>query len=222
MSNESLFEERGDRRCRRCGAFKPVNEFSVTVRPNGSPKFSSYCAPCRKAYQHEWYLANRDKCLASAALRRSANKVRPRPNPPPVERQPLREAVGFRAHPNTRHQGDAGLGIAIAYFSRIGAKVGIPLTDSQPYDLMVDDGQQLARVQVRTTTVREGHAYVVGLKTVGGNKTQLITKVFDPKAYEWLFVVCGDATAYLIPTTAIRAKYSIFLGRKYEPYRLED
>ena len=141
---------------------------------------------------------------------------------PPPTRLPLREAVGFRAHDNTRLQGDAGLGIAIAYFSRIGAKVGIPLTDSQPYDLMVDDGYQLARVQVRTTTVREGRSYVVGLKTVGGNKTQIITKVFDPKAYEWLFVVCGDATAYLIPTTAITARYSIFLGRRYERFRLED
>lgn len=87
---------------------------------------------------------------------------------------------------------------------------------------MVDDGHQLARVQVRTTTVREGRSYVVGLKTVGGNKTQTITKVFDPGAYEWLFVVCGDATAYLIPTTAISARYSIFLGRKYECFRLED
>jgi hypothetical protein len=60
------------------------------------------------------------------------------------------------------------------------------------------------------------------LKTVGGNKTQTITKVFDPTAYEWLFVLCGDATAYLIPTTAITARYSIFLGRRYERFRLED
>lgn len=113
------------------------------------------------------------------------------------------------------------MGLAIAYFSRIGVRVGIPLTDSQPYDLMIDDGGQLARVQVRTTTNRQGRSYTVGLKTVGGNKTQVITKVFDPQAYEWLFVVCGDATAYLIPTTAITARYSIFLGRRYEPYRLE-
>jgi hypothetical protein len=119
-------------------------------------------------------------------------------------------------------QGDAGMGVAIAYFSRIGVRIGIPLTDSQPYDLMIDDGGKLSRVQVRTTTVREGRSHVVGLKTVGGNKTQLITKTFDPTAYEWLFVVCGDATAYLIPTTTISARYSIFLGRKYEPFRLED
>jgi hypothetical protein len=222
MSDPSLFDDLGDRQCRCCQAIKPLHEFSASLRSNGTVKFGSYCPPCRKAYQHEWYLAHREKALASAAARREAGKERRPPGPAPLDRAPLQEAVGFRPHANTRQQGDAGMGIAIAYFSRIGVRVGIPLTDSQPYDLMIDDGGQLSRVQVRTTTNREGRSYVVGLKTVGGNKTQLITKVFDPKAYEWLFVVCGDATAYLIPTTAITARYSIFLGRKYEPFRLED
>jgi hypothetical protein len=218
MSDPSLFDELGDRQCRRCAAIKPLQEFSASLRANGTVKFGSYCPPCRKAYQHEWYLAHREKALAAAATRREIEKGQRRPDPAPLERRPLSDAVGFRPHANTRLQGDAGLGIAIAYFSRI----GVPLTDSQPYDLMIDDGQQLSRVQVRTTTNREGRSYVVGLKTVGGNKTQLITKVFDPSAYEWLFVVCGDATVYLIPTTAITARYSIFLGRKYEAFRLED
>jgi hypothetical protein len=217
MTDQQSFEDLGDRQCRRCGTIRPLQEFSASLRASGTVKFGSYCPPCRKAYQHEWYLAHREKALAAAATRREAGKER-RPAGP----APLGDAVGFRAHANTRQQGDAGLGVAIAYFSRIGVRVGIPLTDSQPYDLMIDDGGRLSRVQVRTTTNREGRSYVVGLKTVGGNKTQLTTKVFDPKAYEWLFVVCGDATAYLIPTTAITARYSIFLGRKYEPFRLED
>ena len=222
MKDPSLFDELGERQCVRCGQIKPLQEFAASLRRSGTVKFGSYCPPCRKAYQHEWYLANREKCLAAGAARREAKRgLHPAPSPPP-ERHPLREAIGFRPHANTRLQGDAGLGVAIAYFSRIGARVGIPLTDSQPYDLMVDDGQQVSRVQVRTTTSKEGRSYVVGLKTLGGNKTQLITKTFDPTAYEWLSVVCGDATVYLIPATVIKARYSIFLGRKYEPYRLED
>lgn len=220
MTDPSLFDELGDRRCRRCGEVRPLQEFSASLRPSGSVKFGSYCPPCRKAYQHDWYLANREKALAAAAARRETERANRLPASPPAEREPLPEAIGFRAHPNTRLQGDAGMGVAIAYFSRIGMRVGIPLTDSQPYDLMIDEGPRLSRVQVRTTTAREGRSYVVGLKTVGGDKTQLITKVFDPTAYEWLFVVCGDATAYLIPTTAISARYSIFLGRRYEPFRL--
>lgn len=83
-------------------------------------KFGSYCPPCRKAYQHDWYLTHREKALAAAAARREADKAsRPTPSPP-VERKPLREAIGFRPHANTRLQGDAGMGIAIAYFSRLG------------------------------------------------------------------------------------------------------
>jgi hypothetical protein len=222
MPDDPSFDDLGHRQCRRCQAIRPLQEFPASLRANGTVKFGSYCPPCQKAYQHEWYLAHREKALAAALARRKAQKENGSPPPPPAERRPLREAVGFRTHANTRLQGDAGMGIAIAYFSRIGVRIGIPLTDSQPYDLMIDDGGSLARVQVRTTTVREGRSYVVGLKTVGGNKTQLITKVFDPSAYEWLFVVCGDATAYLIPATAISARYSIFLGRRYEQYRLED
>src|SRR5207302_372073 len=51
--------------------------------------------------------------------------------PPPVERRPLREAVGFRTFPNPRKQGNLGLAIAIAYLTRIGLDVAIPLTDTQ-------------------------------------------------------------------------------------------
>ena len=222
MPDQQSFDDLGHRQCRRCQAIRPLEEFSASLRSNGSVKFASYCPPCRKAYQHEWYLANREKHRAAMAARREARRAGGAPETTALERHPLREAVGFRAHANTRLQGDAGMGVAIAYFSRIGVRIGIPLTDSQPYDLMIDAGGALSRVQVRTTTVREGRSYVVGLKTVGGNKTQLVTKTFDPKAYEWLFVVCGDATAYLIPTTAISARYCIFLGRKYEQFRIED
>jgi hypothetical protein len=219
MSDPSLFDELGDRQCRRCAAIKPLPEFSASLRANGTVKFGSYCPPCRKAYQHEWYLAHREEALAAGAARREKLRAERPVQPDP---RPLPEAVGFRRHGNSRVQGDAGLGIAIAYFSRSGVRVGIPLTDSQPYDLMIDDGEQLSRVQVRTTTCKRGNFYIVGLKTVGANSTQVITKLFDGSAYEWLFVVCGDATAFLIPTTAIDARHSILLGRKYERFRLED
>jgi hypothetical protein len=34
--------------------------------------------------------------------------------------------------------------------------------------------------------------------------------------------VCGDATAFLIPTEAITARHSIQLGRNYKAFRIED
>ena len=222
MTDPSLFDELDHRQCVRCGAIAPLHEFSASLRRNGTVKFSSYCPPCRKAYQHEWYLANREKCLAAAAARRETERAnRPSP-PPPPERRPLREAIGFRKFANPRKQGNADLGIAIAYLSRIGVDVAIPLTDTQRYDLIVvhDDGME--RVQVKTTTRKDHGSYVVHLRTIGGNKSQIKVRLFDPTDYEWLFVVCGDATAYMIPTTEITARYSLTLSRRYERFRLGD
>jgi PD-(D/E)XK nuclease superfamily protein len=222
MSDPSLFDELGDRQCRRCGTTMSLAEFSASLRPNGTVKFGSYCPPCRKAYQHEWYLANREQALARSAARREAEKAQRPPKPAPVERRPLREAIGFRKFANPRKQGNAGLGIAIAYLSRIGVEVAIPLTDTQRYDLIIVHDQGMERVQVKTTTLKVGKTYVVHLRTVGGNKSQVKTRPFDPADYEWLFVVCGDATAYMIPTTEITARQSLSLGARYERFRLED
>jgi hypothetical protein len=155
MSDPSLSDELGDRQCRRCAAIKPLQEFSASLRANGTVKFGSYCPPCRKAYQHEWYLAHREKALAAAAARRDAEKAQRPPDPPPAERRPLREAVGFRTFANPRRQGNAGLGIAIAYLSRIGVQIAIPLTDTQRYDLIIEHDAGLERIQVKTTTSRD-------------------------------------------------------------------
>jgi PD-(D/E)XK nuclease superfamily protein len=222
MSDVSLFPDLGSRQCRCCEAVRPLEEFPASLRANGSVKFGPYCRPCQKAYHHEWYLAHREKALAAAAARREQDRLNRPPPPARPERHPLPEAVGFRKDANPRKQGNAGLGIAIAYFARIGVDVAIPLTDTQRYDLVIDRGDRLERVQVKTTAMKQGHGYAVHLRTLGGNKSQVVAREFHPSDYEWLFVVCGDATAYLIPTTAITARSALFLSRKYEPYRITD
>jgi hypothetical protein len=222
MSDDQLFDHLGDRQCRRCQAVRPLQEFPASLRANGTVKFGSYCPPCQKAYQHQWYLANRDKHRTMMATRREAERANRHPAAPPVERRPLREAVGFRTYANPRKQGNVGLGVAIAYFSRMGLEVAIPLNDTQRYDLIIVHDQGLERVQVKTTTMKQYSSYIVHLRTVGGNKTQVKARPFDPTDYEWLFVVCGDATAYLIPSSEITTRYSLSLGRRYERFRLQD
>ena len=147
MTDPVLFDELGDRQCRRCVEIKPLEEFSASLRANGTVKFGSYCPPCRRAYQHAWYLANREKCLAASVARREAQRAKRPPAAAPPERRPLREAIGFQKFANPREQGSAGLGIAVAYLSRIGVGVAIPLTDTQRYDLIIvhDDGIEGSR-----------------------------------------------------------------------------
>lgn len=223
MADVPMFADLGNRQCRRCEAIKPLQDFPASLRTNGNVKFDSYCRPCRKVYQHEWYMAHRDEALAAAAARRESDRASRQPRPDPPERRPLREAIGFRQHTNPRMQGNAGLGIAIAYFSRVGVRVAIPLTDSQPYDLIIDNDNRVERVQVKTTTLRDPYGcYLVSLQTVGCNTKEVVKRDFHPTDYEWLFVVCGDACVYMIPTEAITARTQVYLGRKYEAFRLED
>lgn len=224
MADVPMFADLGNRQCRRCQVIRPLQDFPACLRTNGNVKFDSYCRPCRKEYQHEWYLAHREQALAAAAARRDRDRKARPPRPAPPERRPLREAIGFRTHANPRIQGNAGLGIAIAYFSRIGVQVAIPLTDTQRWDLIIENDGRLERVQVKTTTQRatKEDRYVVHLRTVGCNTKRAVTRDFHPTDYEWLFVVCGDACVYLIPTAAITARTQLYLGRKYENFRLED
>jgi hypothetical protein len=156
---------------------------------------------------------------ANSAARREAERAR---RPPALERAPLPEAVGFTTHQNPRKQGNAGLGIAIAYLTRVGAEVAIPLTDTQPYDLIIDDGTGLARVQVKTTTMKHPRwgRYSVTVQTIGRNNTGTVRKKFNPTDYEWLFVVCGDACCYMIPTDAITSRTVFYLTRRYDAYML--
>jgi hypothetical protein len=122
---------------------------------------------------------------------------------------------------NPREQGLIGLTDAIAWFGGRGWAVCLPLIDSQPYDLVVDDGTQLQRVQVKTTTCRSrsGH-YVVQLVTSGGNQSFHTKKAFDPSTSDLLYVLTDDGERYLIPTAAISARSGLTLGAKVASYRI--
>jgi hypothetical protein len=122
---------------------------------------------------------------------------------------------------NPREQGLIGLTDAIAWFGRHGWSVCLPLIDSQPYDLVVDDGTSLQRVQVKTTTYRSRYGiYVVSLATRGGNQSFHTSKAFDPGACELLYVLTDDGDRYLIPTGVIHSTTTISLGVRYAEHRL--
>lgn len=77
---------------------------------------------------------------------------------------------------NSKKQGDVGMCYAIAYYSRLGWTVSIPITDSQDYDLLVENtDNNILKVQVQVKTSRyltEGGTYQVSLKTCGGNNKE--------------------------------------------------
>ncbi len=93
----------------------------------------------------------------------------------------------------TQRKGDIGVSQAIATFTKIGFDVSLPLTESAPYDLIVDTGNKLARVQVRYTSTGE-----VDLRRIHSNSKGYVVKKSQKDSYDWLYILRNDGAEYLI------------------------
>ncbi len=121
---------------------------------------------------------------------------------------------------NTKKQGDVGLGAAIGYFVTKGYTVSVPLTDSQDYDLIVDDGL-IKRVQVKTTKFKRRKHFYVSMTTKGGNRSGAgKIKNFDKTKVELVFILTSENEKYIIPVEAMTAKDSITIDERYDPYKI--
>lgn len=126
----------------------------------------------------------------------------------------------WRANP--REQGLIGLTDAIAWCGANGYGVLLPLIDAQPYDLVVDGGEGLQRVQVKTTTVRSPYGvFIVSIATNAGNQSFHTRKPFDRSEAELLYVLTDDGTRYPIPTEFICSRNTLNLGDRVAGYRLD-
>lgn len=119
---------------------------------------------------------------------------------------------------NTKTQGNVGLGRCIAFATALGYVVSLPLNDAQAYDLIVDNGDKLLRVQVKTSRcLAESGGYRVDLKS----SSVYTYKHFDTKLCDYLFVVTDDGSEYWIPSEKITVKTQITVGAdKYSEYRV--
>lgn len=121
---------------------------------------------------------------------------------------------------HTVAQGSVGLAVAIAELAKKGFKISIPLVDAQEYDLIVDDGNKLLKVQVKTTGYKRRDRYEVQLKRVHHNKTGNQLRPFDASLVDVLVVLCSDNSIYIIPSTEINAKNSLALVEKYDKWKI--
>ncbi len=77
---------------------------------------------------------------------------------------------------NSKKQGDIGMCYAMAYYAKLGWTVSVPVTDSQDYDLVVDNGTRLFKVQVKTTkSISPSGNYVVNRSGAGSIRTLVRT-----------------------------------------------
>ena len=123
---------------------------------------------------------------------------------------------------NSKKQGDAGLGQAIAYFTMKGYDVALPLTDSADWDLIVEIDGTLKRVQVKTSTSFNKQGTMKFEAAVrGGNKTSTNSSVKGIQDQNWdVIFLCHLVTgkSALIPKDKLETSNQINLGKKYEEF----
>lgn len=117
---------------------------------------------------------------------------------------------------NSKKQGDAGLGQAIAYFTSKGYDVALPLTDSADWDLIVEIDGDLKRVQVKTSIqLTASGTMKFNANVNGGNKTSVgKTKLISEQSWDLLFLhhlITGKQA--LIPKSALNTQGQINIGK---------
>jgi PD-(D/E)XK endonuclease len=93
----------------------------------------------------------------------------------------------------TQRKGDIAVAQFIATFTRLGYDIALPITESAAYDVLLDDSGIIRRVQVRYTSGSE-----VDLRRIHSNSTGYVVKKTIKDAYDWLYILKGDGSEYLI------------------------
>ena len=120
-------------------------------------------------------------------------------------------------------QGDIGVAAATLHYRLSGAKIMLPLTTRIKYDLIIDRGKGLERVQVKTTDYKPNGPYAVQLRTTGANYTteSKNTKITNGCA-DIVFILCMNGFCYELPVSVISGMSEITLGKKYSNYIVRE
>lgn len=111
----------------------------------------------------------------------------------------------------TQRKGDIATARAISTFTSLGADVSIPLTESAPYDLVVDLFGSIKRVQVKFTSTKQ-----VDLRNIHSNSKGYVVKKVCENTYDWLYVLRQDGDEYLIPECLHGRRSVNFNDDKYQ------
>lgn len=112
---------------------------------------------------------------------------------------------------NTRKQGAIAVAKAIAWFTRNGYNVSIPVSETQRYDLIVERGGTCYRVEVKSTTNRD-----VDLRTNGGNQSgHGVSNILSTEDAELLYASTADGE-FILPVFLIGGRQTIIPPQKYQ------
>ena len=123
---------------------------------------------------------------------------------------PTLQSVWYTVYMNSKQQSSIGIARAISYFTNKGYSVFIPVSDCNRYDLLIDTGENILRVEVKTTTQKSGQTE---LRTLGGNQSwNGIIKFISSKDCDIVFIVnliTGAEKEFLIEELELRRTVTV-------------
>ncbi len=129
----------------------------------------------------------------------------------------------FQNCKTTTEQGNIGEAYAIAYYTKIGWKISKPLFVNTDYDLVVDNGTELLKVQIKTTRQRTKtilSSFIVNIKSSGSNARVTDIRDFDNTKVNILFVLANNGDCWSIPVEGFVAKTAITLSNGMDKYKV--
>lgn len=121
-----------------------------------------------------------------------------------------------------KEKGNSGLVAAIGYYGMLGYTISLPLNDTQDYDLIVDNGEKLLKVQVKATSQRSPQGYtIVNVCSTGGTKGTVYKTIKDTNI-DVLFVLTELQEMYEIPIEEISVIKSLNLGPDRQCFRVDS
>jgi hypothetical protein len=115
-------------------------------------------------------------------------------------RQPNLIAGGTEVQKNhTNVNGNVSESAVLNAFSRAGFVISLPFGNGAPYDLIVDTGERLLKVQVKTGRLRGGRVLFPSQRINGHHGTR--RHKYDEGEIDLFAVYCQEnETVYLVPT----------------------
>ncbi|MFP5220091.1 MAG: group I intron-associated PD-(D/E)XK endonuclease [Actinomycetes bacterium] len=114
----------------------------------------------------------------------------------------------------------AGGHLVAAYCTLAGWRVSWPL-EPVSYDLLAEDAaRRVRRIQVKTTTRRDGDSWSCGISrstyVSGGGK---VRATYEPEEFDDFGIVDGDLRVYLVPAALVAGRTQLTL-RRYRSFEL--
>jgi PD-(D/E)XK endonuclease len=121
-------------------------------------------------------------------------------------RQPNLIAGGTEVQKNhTNVKGNVSESAALNAFSKAGFVISLPFGNGAPYDLIVDTGERLLKVQVKTGRLRGGCVLFPAQRIYGQHGTK--RHKYDEGEIDLFAVYCQENDAvYLVPTLGALAE----------------